>query len=209
MKMNYYKIPVIILGGDITALAVSRNLGINHVKVFHVSQKKNEVAYSKYCQKSFIIPDVEKRKELLREFLLEMKMIIKDQAVIFPCSDLFCINISQIQNDLDKDYIFFTDRDITPILVNKWNFYRSLYNNKVPHPKTYFPENYGDIKDLKNSISYPVLIKPAITQLFAERFGRKSFIARSKRNLEKYFKLVLKYGVECVIQELIWSCWLF
>jgi len=95
MKMSYYEIPAIILGGDVTALAMSRNLGVNHVKVLHVSQEKNEVAYSKHCQKQFIIPDIEKRKELLREFLLETKKIIEDRAVVFPCSFRIQILISQ------------------------------------------------------------------------------------------------------------------
>jgi len=191
------------LGGDsINALAMSRNLGINRVKVLYVSHEKNQVVYSKYCQKYFIIPDIEKKKEVLREFLLEIKKIIKDQAVLFPCSDLLCMSLSQIKNDLDEKFISFVDKNVIPILINKRKFYMSLYKNKVPHPNTYFPENYGDIKEIGKSVVFPVLIKPAITQLFS-RFSRKALIARSKRDLEKYYKLVVKYDKEFVIQEIV------
>jgi predicted ATP-grasp superfamily ATP-dependent carboligase len=203
MDMSYYKEPVIILGGDsVNVLAVSRNLGKNHVKVYYASSIKNEVSYSKYCQKHFIISDIEKNKEVLREFLLEIKKIIKDQAVLFPCSDLLCMNLSQILNDLDEKFISFVDKNVTPTLINKRKFYMSLYRNKVPYPNTYFPENYEDIKEIENSIVFPVLIKPAITQLFS-RFNRKALIARSKKDLEKYYKLVVKYDIEFVIQEII------
>ncbi|MHA1225637.1 MAG: carboxylate--amine ligase [Candidatus Hodarchaeales archaeon] len=201
--MNYYKIPVIILGGDaVNVLAMSRNLGVNNINVIYLSKNRNEVPYSKYCHKYFIIPDIEIKKELLRDFLLKTKKIIKNQAVVFSCSDLLSISLSQLENNLSEKYIFFTDGHVIPILVNKRNFYLSLRKYGVPHPNTYYPVYYEDIKEIGKSVKYPVLIKPAIGQLFS-RFGRKSFIARSKTELEKYCKIVLKYNIEYVIQEII------
>jgi len=203
MKMNYHTIPAIILGGDaVNVLAMSRNLGVNNVNIIYLSKNRNEVPYSKYCSTYFIVSDIEKRKELLRDFLLKTEKIIKNKAVVFSCSDLLSIGLSKLENDLSEKYIFFTDRHVIPILVNKRNFYLSLSKYEVPHPNTYYPKNFKDITEIGISIEYPVLIKPAIGQLFS-RFGSKSFIARSKKELEKYCKIVLKYDIEYVIQEII------
>lgn len=199
--MNY-KIPAILLGGDsVNTLAMTRNLGINNINVICISSNKNEVAYSKYCNKFYVVPDIERSQEIFKNFLLNIDELMRTEAVLFPCSDILNIRLSHIENDLDN-LIFLTNKNITNILVNKRNFYMSLNKYKVPHPKTYYPNNYDDIIEIYNDIKYPLIIKPSIPQFFS-RFNRKFLIVRSQEELEKKFNIVTKYNIEFIIQELI------
>lgn len=197
------KEPAIVLGGDsINALAVARNLGANGVEVIYVTEKRNAVTLSRYCRKFHLVPEVERSNKALLSFLSEMETQIESSAVVFPCSDLFCLNLAQIKAELGHKYIFLADKSAIETLVEKRKFYCSLDKNKVPHPLTYFPNQYKDVRKIGNEIQYPALIKPSITQLFA-KFGKKGLIAWSKIDLERYCKHIMENSIEFVIQEII------
>lgn len=104
-------------------------------------------------------------------------------------------------SEIEDKYVFLTPRICIETLVNKRVFYQSLIKNKVSHPTTYFPDNYNEVKEIGQKIEYSVIIKPAITQLFAPRFWSKVLVVRSQEELENYWKLALQYKV--VIQEII------
>jgi len=137
-----YKIPAILLGGDsINTLAMTRNLGMNNVNVICISPIKNEVAYSKYCNKFYVVPNIERSQDIFKNFLLKIQELMKTKVVLFPCSDVLSIRLSHIENYLEDKFYFLMSKKIANVLVNKKNFYMSLNKYKVPHPKTYYPNN--------------------------------------------------------------------
>lgn len=204
---SFLRNPAIIFGpAPITGLGVTRNLGRNGIKVYCVGETKNEIAYSNYCQKYYVIPKIEKNKNVLRNFLITIKKEFEHPAVIFPCSDLFCISLSQLKEEPDSvlsdQYTTFGSSEVMETLVNKRKFYQSLMKYEIPHPRTYFIESHQDIQGISERIDYPVFIKPAITQLFAS-FRKKGFVACSKTELINFLNLAAKYGVEVMVQEII------
>jgi predicted ATP-grasp superfamily ATP-dependent carboligase len=190
----------------IHGLGIARNLGKNGVKVFCVSEEPNVIAHSKYCQKFYAIPNIETGKGVLKNFLSNLKKELNHPAVIFPCSDLFCISLSQIKEEpnsvLNGQYTVFGSRETVETLVNKRKFYQSLEENRIPHPITFFPKSYGDVKEVSEKIEYPVYIKPAVSQLFT-RFHKKGFVVNSSEELLNIWELVSKYGIEVMVQEII------
>jgi len=190
----------------INGLGVARNLGRNGIKVYCVAEHKNEIAYSKYCEKFYVIPQIERNKNILREFLSNIKRELEYPAVIFPCSDLFCISLSQLREEpnsvLGDQYVTFGASETIETLVNKRKFYQSLDRYGVPHPITYFPENHEDIENISKQVEYPVYVRPAISQLFA-RFQKKGFVAHSRAELINFYKLTSRYNIEVMIQEII------
>jgi len=190
-------------GSPITALGVMRNLGRNQVKVYCVAEEKNEIAFSKYCKKFFVAPHVERDKTVLKTLLLAIEREIHGRSVLFAGSDMAAINLSESKAELPEKYLFFSNPKAIKTLVNKKNFYHSLDQCNVPHPITYFLENCEDVEKISEQLEYPVYIKPALSQIFSERFQRKGFVVWSKEELVKSWILTSRYNIEVMIQEII------
>ena len=203
--MRTFKIPAVLFGGDaINALGVTRNLGRNGVDVYHVAEEKNEAVFSKYCKRSFIIPKIQEDKGRLRKFLAKFEKEISDSAVIFPGSDIFCINLSSLKNEIGDNFHFvLAKKEIVETLVNKKKFYQSLQKRMIPHPITYFPESFDDVKKISKNVDYPAYVRPSISQVFTKIFHKKGFVARSKEELIRQYKLASKYCIDVMIQEII------
>jgi len=100
--LQRFKNPAIIFGpAPITGLGVARNLGRNGIDVYCVAESKNEIAYSRYCKKFYAVHQIEKDKNVLRDFLSNIKKKLKHPAVIFPCSDQYHISKVQQKNDTE------------------------------------------------------------------------------------------------------------
>ena len=67
------KVPAYVLGGGINGLGVVRNLGRNGVTVYCVVEKHEQAIYSKFCKKSYVVPNIERNSSILRDFLLMLK----------------------------------------------------------------------------------------------------------------------------------------
>jgi len=203
--MSKFKVPAIVFGGDaINALGVARNLGRNGVDVYYVAEERNEAMFSRYCKKSFRIPKIQEDRKRQRGFLLEFKKEISPSAVVFSGSDIFSLKLSSLKDEVDDNYHFLLPgKEIVETLVNKKKFYQSLDEQKIPHPITHFPENFDSIEELSEHVDYPVYVRPAISQIFTERFGRKGFVARSEKELTRYCALSARYNIDFMIQEII------
>lgn len=193
--------------GSINGLGVARNLGRNGVRVYCVAEQKSEIAYSRYCRRFFDVPQIEKSKDVLRAFLSSIKRELPYPAVLFPCSDLFCISLSQLEDEptgeLNDQYVTFGGPEAVGTLVNKNKFYRSLDKYGIPHPTTYFPETFQDTENISKQVEYPIYLRPSISQIFGERFQKKGFVARSQAELIRYYNLASRNGFEVTIQEII------
>jgi len=199
-----HKNPVIVFGGGINGLGLIRNLGRNGVDVYCVVDKIDEAIYSKYCKKYFIIPQVQEKEEKIRSFLTKLGKNLTNYAVLFSTSDLFSLHLSNLKEDLEnKYYLPLPDAEITRTLVNKRDFYHSLSKHKIPHPTTYFPNSRDDVEEISKHITYPIIIKPSMSQIFFGAFQQKGFLANSAKELIKYYLLASKLEIDTIIQEFI------
>jgi D-aspartate ligase len=205
--MRYLNNPAILFGPDsINGLGLARNLGRNGVKVYCVAEQKNEIAFSRYCKRFFVLPHIERDKEVLRTFLSRIGRELQHPAVIFPGSDLFCLSLSRLRDEqsseLNDKYIFFGRTEAVETLVNKKKFYQSLDKYNVPHPNTYFPETYADMENISKRVEYPAYLRPSISPLF-KRFQKKGFVVQSQDELINHYELALRYNIDVMVQEII------
>jgi len=200
--LKKYKTPAIVIGGGVNALGVIRNLGRNGVDVYCVVDKKDEAVYSKYCKGYFVFPGIEQSKEKSRAFLTEFKRQLNCEAVVFPTSDLSVLNVARLLNKRGGYLAVLSDLEILETMIEKKKFYQSLTARNVPHPVTIFPD-LEDTKNLEKKISFPVFLKPSISQTFNKKFGRKGFVANSERELYKYLRLMKEQKIDVMIQEIV------
>jgi len=199
--MNKSIIPAIVFGGGINGLGVVRNLGRNGLPVFCVVEKPEQVIYSKFCKKYYIVPKIEKSLDVLRNFLRSTDF---KPAVFFPASDLFSLHLSELKEELKNKYFLpFSKVDIIKKLVDKKEFYQSLSSFDIPHPKTLMPNSPKDVIKLQNELQFPIFIKPFNSQEFEFKFKKKGFLANSKDELITYYLYALKNNFKVMFQEVI------
>lgn len=198
--------PAILFGGDaINVLGAMRNLGRNGVHVYYINEEKNEATFSRYCKGSFIVPKIQQDKEKQRNLLNNFGKNTPT-AVIFPCSDIFCLTLASLKEELgDGFHILAPRKEIAETLINKRKFYQSLDRQNIAHPITYFPKSLVDAQKIGQEISYPVYLRPSISQIFGQTFHTKGFIARSREELTKYYRLATRYKIDVLIQEIVSS----
>lgn len=203
--MRKFKVPAILFGGDsINALGFERNLGKNRVEVYYVDEEKNEAAFSKYCAQFFTINRIQEANRRLKNFLVKFQKETSSSAVIFSGSDIFCLSLSYLKDQIFGDLHFVSpSKEIMETLVNKKKFYQSLDKHMIPHPKTYFPESLDDVEKISKNVDYPIYIRPSISQIFVRRFHKKGFIAKSEEELIRYCALLMDSGIDFMIQEII------
>lgn len=198
--------PVVVVGGGLTALGTMRVFGRRGIDVYLVLDSSETAHYSKYCKKSFSAMGMKYDRSILKSLLRKIGRSFSRRVVVYPTSDIDTINLAELKDELPDDYCFVVgDKGPVKTLVNKSDFYKALAQNRVNHPKTYFPQTITDAQLIAQETEYPVFVRPAISQLFSQAFPTvgKGFIAYSPRDLMVFFKLSEKHGIEVMLQEIV------
>jgi D-aspartate ligase len=202
--MKKYTNPAVVMGAGITGLGVVRNLGRNDIDVYCLFQKgraRDAVAiYSKYARKCYVLS--RPHEEKVKDYLIKLKDQYGVPPVVFPTSDVTALEVADLKSQVE----FLTptgERRVIETLIEKREFYKSLASAGVPHPATYFPENVEDIETASKEMSYPVFLKPSMSQLFSGQFGKKGFVAYSEKELREYLALAEKHRIYVMIQEIV------
>lgn len=88
-------------------------------------------------------------------------------------------------------------------LIVKSNFYESLANSRIEHPKVIPAKTRSDLHEAGKELGYPIFVWPCMSQTFADIVGSKGFLARSEGELVNCFTIAADAGLEVILQELI------
>lgn len=194
---------MIVLGGHVQGYGIVRICGKNKIPCIVIDTKKYNIAKnSKYC-KCFYKIEYEKLLSVLLEF--KDKNLYKNWLLI-PTDDYYVRIISQNKAILDSHFkVTVDDWEKVNLFYDKSNSYPLAKATGVPIPKTYYPLSINDLKIIKDEISFPCIIKPAIMKDFYTVFKRKVFICSDDSELEKYYLLTSRKlkSREILIQEII------
>jgi len=102
---------------------------------------------------------------------------------------------------LPDHYIYLSNQNAVETLVDKTKFCLSLSRTNVPHPTTHIL-NVASLGKISAKMTYPVLIKPAVTQDFW-RFNVKSIVAQNSTELNESINPVIKQKIPVVLQEIV------
>jgi len=201
--MDRFRVPAYVLGGGTNGLGVVRNLGRHGVLVYCVVERHEQVEYSKFCRKCYIVPNIEKSGAILRKFLHDVGRRAGG-GVLFPTSDLFSLNLSELKEEVEDDYhVPLPSYEVVKKLVDKKEFYQSLSEFGVPYPITQFPESLEDARRISKEIGYPVFVKPIRSQEFQLRFKKKGFFANTASELIRYYAFATESDCKVMFQQVI------
>ncbi len=160
------RIPAVVLGGNATGLGIIRELGRHGVPVICLdSDLKTVGRYSRYTQFS-VCPDFEKAPDAALSVLIELGKRF-DRPVLFPSNDMSVLFCSKNENILKS---VFRPTCQTPKLAgeltDKQTFYEVASKHGLKVPPSFFPADPSQLESLREKISFPCLIKPAVSHLF-------------------------------------------
>lgn len=179
------------------ALTVVRSLGKQGYNVIAVSDERvNMSRFSKYCKKFFQVTNplndtekyIDELKNILKMHNIEVLLPMEDETV-----ELIIQNIDQFSNisTLLPDY------DTFMLARDKGKTMEKAVELGIPCPKTYFIKNLKDVKDLKEQIAYPALVKARISSGSRGliRVNEKEELVKSYYEVHKDFEfpIIQKY----------------
>jgi predicted ATP-grasp superfamily ATP-dependent carboligase len=194
----------VITGGDFMALGVIRSLGRKGIRVHVLDHELSIGRFSRYCRSYTVAPTPRQEKEYL-SFLIDFaRKLEPGKWVLYANTDRVVGLLSKHRRILEEYYHIPTpDWEVIKYVYNKKNAYRLAESLGIPAPRTYYPQDRGDLEKL--GISFPVIIKPATRDDFFDLFYKKAFLVRDKPHLLQTYQKVcdLMDPSEILIQEFI------
>jgi carbamoylphosphate synthase large subunit len=119
--------------------------------------------------------------------------------VLHPTSDLAVLNATHFLDQPDVCLTSIPNRHAAETLIDKKQFYRSLQSQGIPYPTTFFTDE-APLETILPQVTFPVLIKPSMSQLFQQRFRTSGFIANTPQDLRHYLRLAQRHDMEVMIR---------
>lgn len=185
-------------GRSRAALSIIRSLGSKGCDVIVGESYPCASFYSKYVSRKVIYPDPRKKPENFKTFILEWTKK-NPNSFIMPVRD----NTTEIcgrnqENLLQHAALLVPDNKQFNIARDKYKTIEIARELSIPHPKTYLPESYEEILELKKEIRLPFLIKPKISS------GSRGIVyIKNWNEFEGSYKRITKQFGNPMLQEFI------
>ncbi|GAC1381205.1 MAG: hypothetical protein NVSMB33_07740 [Ktedonobacteraceae bacterium] len=193
-----------MLGSDFKALGVIRSLGQRGIPSVVIDNTPRSAWFSRYVIKRFTWSGCMDNDAFV-SFLLNIgKKYHLEQWILFPTQDEVVQLVACNTSQLAQVYQLVTqDWSIVQWANDKRLTYRLAEETGVPYPKTYYPVNEDELANL--DITFPVIIKPAISVKLQYTIHRKALLASSYEELLTEYRSAIKniQPNEVMVQEII------
>lgn len=191
---------VLVLDGiSRKSLPVVRSLGEKGIDVtvgeavrFHTS------GFSRYCKRTIVYPSPKKSEKEFVNFLFD-ELKRKRYSCIIPVADETVLAVVKHKDELKNlTAVPFPDSSVFLKAADKENTLKIAIELDIPCPKTIFVSDLTELEYLKDSLRYPVVIKPK------ESYGSRGirYISEKKELIDEY-KMAHRVYEYPLIQEYI------
>jgi D-aspartate ligase len=193
--------PVIILGGEANALSVARDLGRMGVSVYAIGEADSSVRSSRYCRWLNVLIEGSIEESWAR-FLLGPEAAELSGAIVLSCSDAgLQVLIRHRQQLLTRYRLDDSDTAAQLLMLDKLTTYKRARDAGVPTPQFWETSTRDEVVALRSALVFPLMIKPRLSHLFEEQFGRKHIIVDSFDQLLAAFDKVSGAGLDLLLME--------
>lgn len=199
--MDLDKKGVIVIGGHVQGLGITRIYGKNNISVILMDNTPvNLTRHSRYCRKF-----INYEKDGLLDALLKLADTGKFQNwLIVPTNDAHVEILSKNKELLSKYFkVSSEDQEVLDYFFNKRKTYRLAESLAIPIPKTHMPDSKKELEQL--DLEYPCIIKPAVMHTFYSKTKKKVFVCNNKLELLSNYDKALEVipEKEVIIQDII------
>ena len=194
----------VVLGSDFKALGVIRSLGRRGIPGIVIDNLPRSAWFSRYVTRRFAWDGPMEGDAFLNFLLRIAKEHHLEKWVLFPLQDEVVEFVARNTEQLAKVYQLVTqDWEVIRWAHDKRLTYHMAEEIGVPYPKTWYPTCEDVLKTME--ITFPVIIKPAISIHFQHRLRLKALPVSNYEELLTQYRLTV--GVICsdeiMIQEII------
>jgi len=196
--------PVIVASAGRQGLAVTRGLGERGVRVIVAHWDEDDLAaVSRYAEEAIPVPPPESADGAFIERLLALADRFEG-AVLVPTTDGAVKDMAQNKARLERHFLVdCADWDVAERFIDKRHTYEVAAELGIALPRTLVPEDEAGVRRLSSEVTFPCLVKPRESHLWAARFGGKFDLVDSPAEMVASYRRASDAGLAIVIQELI------
>ena len=194
-------VPVLVLGGRITALGVIRTLSRSGIANFLISRDRWCAGRSRFYR-----PLTGGSQRLPYPGGLEawLGSLTLPCAVLLPCEDNWVLEVAGLSSQLKNRFpASIADPSAIACLLDKGNFYDLLRRLEIPHPRTIPIESVRDLQRGSDVDIAGSFLKPRNSQELLRLFGVKAFQIREWKEAARIAAEVSGHGIGLTLQEYI------
>ena len=197
--------PVLILGGKENSLSLARHFGRLGIPVRASGPANCWAMYSRYCRERFPIPHGQDFGAFWEDLLLSEANNRLDGHIVLACSDEALEFLARRRDRLAPRYILDdADPALQEALLDKRRTLELAQAAGVGTPKFWTIKSHADLEPLKDSVLFPVMVKPIHSHKFTRVFGCKLFIVeRSFDELSRKVRAAQEHNIDVMIVEMI------
>lgn len=164
--------------------------------------------FSRYCRR-VTVSDISAAPDRLCETLQYVSTLARRYSgrtpIVFPTSDyVLDYLISRYDEVQNLVAIVAPPREVMLLTLDKAAFYQWLMDHGFPCPRTIFPCSCGRQEEVeKSGISFPCIVKPALTFKLEQVADRKLYIASDRAELLSCCRDLSERNMEYVVQEIV------
>jgi predicted ATP-grasp superfamily ATP-dependent carboligase len=196
--------PALVVSGHTMALAVVRSLGEAGIPVAIMHYEDRDMAQaSRYVMADVRLPHpLHDEAGFIEQLISEARRFAG--AMLIPASDESTVAVSRHKRVLEEHYVVACpDWDVTERFIDKAATSVLADANGVPAPRTLLPRSEEELAEQAAAIGFPLLLKPAESHLFYERFKRKMLRVETLPSLLDGYRQAADAGLAVMLQEII------
>ncbi len=201
MGRSQAPVPVLVLGGSVTALGTIRSLGALGIPVFATCSPGDVAARSRWARVlNGGLPEFS-TVEQLAGYLGKSP---EERMVLIPCSDTWTETVASLAPDLARRYpSFVSPLGVLKELTDKEKFATLVRLHAIPHPQTHFVHGLSDLDQVELTPGTQFFLKARNSQQFIARTGVKAYMVSSREEIHRRVAELSAAGLGVVLQEYI------
>lgn len=194
----------LVLNAGYAGLAAVRGLGRAGIEVHVMDHSDGPGLASRYASAASICPDPVSREADLLKTLIAYRGKFDQAPVVYPSSDAFFEFVSRNRGALQPLYRFaLPSLSASEAAIDKRKQHQIAEAAEVPFPRTVYPTTLTDVEEVKDSLRYPVFIKPVVGHQWRRYYPGKGFLIENASELLAKYREILPTGLETMIQTYI------
>jgi predicted ATP-grasp superfamily ATP-dependent carboligase len=194
-----------VLGLFDTGLAAVRSLARHGVPVRGFDSEHRQYGFRSRYGVHQLCPDAIREPDALVRCLLDQARRLSTPPVLYPTSDAFVAFVSEHRDELEKHCMHaLPSPDAVALALDKRGQYERALQAGVPVVPAHWPADIEAVRALAPTLTYPVVVKPAVGHLWRARSGRhKAFFVSDADSLNAVSERLFMYGQTAVIQSFV------
>lgn len=198
------RIPLVMVGGTSNVLSVARSMGRVGVPVYFVGPSEVRLSASRYCT-TLPLPDGDEvlHRRLARALTGPEAEFLRG-AVLIPGSDDGIEAIAYNREELGARYrLDEMNIDAQLAMLDKLTTYEIARRAGVPTPRYWRLDSPRDLERIRDELVYPLMVKPRLSHLFQQAFGRKHVVVEDEAGLLEALAPIARADVQVMLVERI------